>query len=65
MKRNEISIINFTFYECNYMSGNVLIGNSDLCNASNYYLGLKFDMDINSRCNVRGIKGEISILTTV
>lgn len=47
------------------MSGNILIGNSDLCNASNYYLGLKFDMDINSRCNVRGIKGEISILTTI
>lgn len=46
------------------MSGNILIGNSDLCNASNYYLGLKF-MDINSRCNVRGIKDEISILTTV
>lgn len=45
------------------MSGNILIGNSDLCNASNYYLGLKF-MDINSRCK-RGIKGEISILTTV
>lgn len=64
MKRNEISIINFTFYECNYMSGNILIGNSDLCNASNYYLGLKF-MDINSRYNVRGIKDEISILTTV
>lgn len=64
MKRNEISIINFTFYECNYMSGNILIGNSDLYNASNYYLGLKF-MDINSRCNVRRIKGEISILTTV
>lgn len=56
MKRNEISIINFTFYECNYMSGNILIGNSDLCNASNYYLGLKF-MDINSRCNVLRDKG--------